>query len=134
MAEYGPIGVALLGACELVRIPLVVHFHGYDAYVDRVLEEHREGYRLLFDRAAAIIAVSQDMVHQLIRLGASADRVMHVSYGVDSTLFAEGCAKRTWSSLSRGRSLRREEGPPPYAAGFREGDSCLPAGAPENDW
>ena len=33
LAEYGPTGVRVLGACRLQRVPLVVHFHGCDASI-----------------------------------------------------------------------------------------------------
>src|SRR5436309_3109188 len=33
LAEYGDTGVAVLYACKEMNIPLVVHFHGADAYL-----------------------------------------------------------------------------------------------------
>ena len=32
LAEYGPTGVVVMNACARAAKPLVVHFHGYDAY------------------------------------------------------------------------------------------------------
>ena len=31
LAEYGPSGVEMMPICQRLKIPLVVHFHGYDA-------------------------------------------------------------------------------------------------------
>src|SRR4051812_33887173 len=42
LAEYGETGVQLIQAIEQSRIPLIVHFHGYDASVKSVLDENRE--------------------------------------------------------------------------------------------
>ncbi|MEJ7710230.1 MAG: glycosyltransferase [Pyrinomonadaceae bacterium] len=61
LAQYGPSGVAMLEACRSTRIPLIVHFHGFDASKHAVLEEHARTYPVMFREAAAIIAVSHSM-------------------------------------------------------------------------
>jgi glycosyltransferase involved in cell wall biosynthesis len=88
LAEYGPTGVRVLDACQRLRIPLVVHFHGYDASVRSVLAEHAESYRRLFREAAAIVAVSRQMCDKLISLGAASDKVHYNPYGVDCRAFS----------------------------------------------
>lgn len=87
LAEYGPTGVAAMGACERVGVPLVVVFHGYDAYADRILENEGRRYPELFRRARALVAVSRDMADQLRSLGAPADRLSVNPCGVDLELF-----------------------------------------------
>lgn len=88
LAEYGPMGVYILDACLAARIPLVVHFHGYDAYrEDTVLSKYRTLYRRMFLAASAIIAVSRDMEQQLLGLGAWPETIQYNPYGVDSKLF-----------------------------------------------
>jgi glycosyltransferase involved in cell wall biosynthesis len=87
LAEYGPTGVLLLDACRRAGIPLVVHFHGYDATKRPLLEEMEDGYRRLFRQAAAIIAVSRAMRQRLIDLGAPAEKVHWNSCGVDCAVF-----------------------------------------------
>jgi glycosyltransferase involved in cell wall biosynthesis len=89
LAEYGPTGVAMMGPCEIAGVPLVVHFHGYDAYRYDLLEQYGMRYKTLFARCAAIIAVSEDMRRQLVDLGAPVQRVHHIVYGVDIDLFGE---------------------------------------------
>ena len=37
VAEYGPSGVAMMSVCEAVGVPLVVHFHGFDALLQNQL-------------------------------------------------------------------------------------------------
>lgn len=87
LAEYGPTGVAVREACVAARISMVVHFHGYDAYMHTVLDDHRETYHQLFSDAAAIIAVSRHMQSQLIGLGAPPEKVIYNPYGIDVDRF-----------------------------------------------
>ena len=87
LAEYGDVGVQVLPACTQLKIPLVVHFHGYDASVHEVLEKLREPYVQMFKEAAGIIAVSRAMQSKLISMGASADKVFYNPYGIDCDKF-----------------------------------------------
>jgi len=87
LAEYGPTGVSVMDACLHARVPLVVHFHGVDAYHFPMLETYAGAYKRMFAEASAVVAVSHDMEQQLVALGASRDRVHYVPYGVDPDLF-----------------------------------------------
>jgi colanic acid/amylovoran biosynthesis glycosyltransferase len=88
LAEYGEMGVLAGEACRLAAVPLIVHFHGYDASVHSVLEEHAKTYPLMFKRAAAVIAVSRSMQKRLIGLGAPPDKVHYNPCGVDCEEFS----------------------------------------------
>ena len=68
LVEYGDNAVMFREACQRVGIPLIAHFHGYDASLNKCLQEMEDEYPLLFRDAAAIVAVSQAMRTQLIRL------------------------------------------------------------------
>lgn len=87
LAEYGPTGVEVRSCCHDAGVPLVVHFHGFDAHSVPVLEEYREGYRQLFTAAAAVIAVSRTMAEQLLALGVSNEKLFVNSCGVDVDSF-----------------------------------------------
>ncbi len=87
LAEYGTMGVVVLAACGRAGIPLVVHFHGFDASVRTVLAEHAETYPVMFQAAAAVIAVSRAMQQRLIALGAPAEKVRYNPCGVDCSEF-----------------------------------------------
>jgi len=87
LAEYGQAGVAVMDICKQAGIPLIVHFHGYDAYDHRELEQAGFHYRQLFEKAAATIAVSRDMERQLLDLGAREEKLYYNPYGVDTSLF-----------------------------------------------
>jgi glycosyltransferase involved in cell wall biosynthesis len=66
---------------------LVVIFHGFDAYQHELLARYRLAYQDLFASAAALVAVSEPMRQQLIRLGAPADRIDVNPCGVDPVRF-----------------------------------------------
>lgn len=87
LAEYGPTGVRVMDVCRELRIPLVVHFHGFDAYVEDVIKGEGRRYPQLFAQTAGIIAVSRDMEAQLLRLGALRERLHYVPCGADTSRF-----------------------------------------------
>ena len=75
LAEYGHTAASVLDACRALQIPLVAHFHGWDAYVLPRDSEIRAEYASLFEYAAKIVAVSKHMEDELVRLGAPRDRI-----------------------------------------------------------
>lgn len=87
LAEYGLSGVMVAEACRIAGIPLVVHFHGFDASKKNVLIENQDSYKEMFQQAAGIIAVSNAMKDRLIQLGAPVERVYLNPYGVDPDRF-----------------------------------------------
>lgn len=94
LAEYGETGVQVLKSCRQLNIPLIVHFHGYDASVYSILEAQREAYAAMFREAAGIIAVSRAMERKLVSLGAPAEKVQYNPYGIDCGKFG-GAAPAT---------------------------------------
>ena len=89
LAEYGISGVDAMRVCLRLEIPMIVHFHGYDACREDVLAKYSERYRELFEFAHAVIAVSRAMREQLIALGAPAEKVFYNPYGVDCRAFEQ---------------------------------------------
>ena len=87
LAETGPVAVRLMAVCRRANLPLVAHFHGADAYDHDILSGIGQRYPELFDQAAAVVAVSRDMVQQLVRLGAPSNKVHYCPYGIDLTQF-----------------------------------------------
>lgn len=87
LTEYGVTGMQVMECCQKAGIPLVVHFHGYDAYASSVVQGKDCLYPELFKIASAIIVVSRDMEHQLKRLGAPKSKIFYNVYGVETTLF-----------------------------------------------
>jgi len=83
LAEYGPTAVSVMDACRDASVPLVAHFHGFDAYRHDIITAYKGRYLKLFSQAAAVIAVSNDMRRQLLALGANEERTYLNSCGAD---------------------------------------------------
>lgn len=94
LAEYGMAGVHILPVCQSVNIPMVVHFHGFDATQKKVLGQYGERYKGMFEQAAGVIAVSKEMKNQLISLGAPEEQISLVSYGIDLSKFQADLSKK----------------------------------------
>jgi colanic acid/amylovoran biosynthesis glycosyltransferase len=90
LAEYGPVAAELSEGCVRANVPLVVHFHGYDAFKHDVLDAYGETYRFIFRQGWPVVAVSESMRQQLISLGAAEDQVYLNPYGVDLEAFKPG--------------------------------------------
>lgn len=81
LAEYGTTAVEIISTCKKLNIPLIVHFHGFDASVHKVLENNKEKYNEVFSYASSIIAVSNAMRKKLIAAGAPDDKLVLNTYG-----------------------------------------------------
>jgi len=90
LAEFGPVAVGALEACRAEGVPLVAHFHGFDASVESVLAKYRDGYQRLFEQAAGVVGVSRAMCGRLAALGAPAERLHCIPCGVDTGRFQGG--------------------------------------------
>lgn len=87
LAEYGHTGVAMMEVCQKAKIPLIVHFHGHDAYHNKILDHEGKKYPELFEKADALIVVSKDMYQQLLHLGAPSEKIYINPYGVKVSQF-----------------------------------------------
>jgi glycosyltransferase involved in cell wall biosynthesis len=87
LAEYGQTGAEMMPLCQSLNIPLVVHFHGYDAYSSQVLDLYQVKYKALFKFASAIIVVSKDMQKQLLLLGASEHKLILNPYNCHPSFY-----------------------------------------------
>lgn len=93
LAEYGLTGVAVMNVCEEANIPLIVHFHGFDAYSKKVLEENKIQYQVLFKKASRIIAVSNHMLQHLKNIGAPVQKIIVNACGVNINKFSPALEK-----------------------------------------
>jgi glycosyltransferase involved in cell wall biosynthesis len=86
-AHWAPDAMLVEPTCRLLRLPLLVHFHGYD--VSRLTGDpvYRSSLRRLFARMAYGITVSQQMRDRLIALGCPAERVRCHYTGVPEEYF-----------------------------------------------
>ena len=90
LANYGPTGVVLQPICSALSIPLVVHFHGYDAHSNAVMTANVEAYRELGRCAATVVVVSEFMAERLEAAGIPGSKIRLVRYGVEPRRFEVG--------------------------------------------
>jgi glycosyltransferase involved in cell wall biosynthesis len=74
-AEYGQTAAWSLDVCRDLNLPLIVHFHGADAYRKDILDDYLPRYKQVFEYASAIVCVSKHMTKQLEKLGAPPDKI-----------------------------------------------------------
>jgi glycosyltransferase involved in cell wall biosynthesis len=77
----------VVAAAAAPSLPLVVSLHGSDVFVAEKYWPARRAARMVFGRAGAVTACSADLRQRAIEIGANADRVEVVPYGVDSDRF-----------------------------------------------
>jgi colanic acid/amylovoran biosynthesis glycosyltransferase len=127
LAEYGPTGVAVQAACNIARLPLVVHFHGYDGGRDDVMQGPGKRYPELFRNCKAIVVPSRALETALVKLGASADKIIMIPYGVNVSQFnGAKPAKAEPRFLSVGRFVDKK-GPHLTLLAFRDMQKNIPA-------
>jgi len=69
LAEYGTAGSFITPICKSLNLPLLVHFHGFDASRKDILNTFKKGYQLMFSYATKIIVVSNAMKQALVGQG-----------------------------------------------------------------
>lgn len=90
LAHYALTGIAVMECCTAAQVPLVVHFHGFDAFEYKTLKENEAAYKQLFQLAQGVIAVSQHMKVQLCGLGCPPQKISVNPCGVDTEYFTGG--------------------------------------------
>jgi colanic acid/amylovoran biosynthesis glycosyltransferase len=86
---FGPQGSNIASACSKAKIPLLVYFLGYDAYVTTLLKKYRNRYTNLFKLGYHFIVVSEDMKDQLIKLGCREEKIKEIPCGFDTKIFKQ---------------------------------------------
>ncbi|MEB2778318.1 glycosyltransferase [Algoriphagus sp. D3-2-R+10] len=79
-ANYGPSGAVMAPIADELNIPLIVHFHGFDASIYEVLRKYHIAYQRMFSIARAIIVVSEEMKKDLIAIGAPVEKIFKMTY------------------------------------------------------
>lgn len=87
LAQYGPGGASILRICKKAGIPLVVHFHGYDASHTATLRKYGALYKEMFAYVKAVIVVSSLMKNKLLELGCPAEKLILNPYGINNIFF-----------------------------------------------
>lgn len=87
-AEYGPTAVKVLPVCKRLQLPLIVHFHGFDASHKDTLTNYSRDYSEVFAYASYVIGVSRKMIKDLSALGAPEEKLVYNPYGPDDSFFS----------------------------------------------
>jgi colanic acid/amylovoran biosynthesis glycosyltransferase len=108
LAEFGPTAVAVLPACQKLKLPLIVHFHGFDASINSVLQEYEEGYKAVFDYATAVISVSSAMTKMLLNIGCPQDKLVQNTCGPANDFLELNPALNTTRFIGIGRFVDKK--------------------------
>jgi glycosyltransferase involved in cell wall biosynthesis len=108
LAEFGNIGADILPTCKKCNLPLVVHFHGYDASINAVVQLYKERYLELFAYAFAVIAVSTKMVRDLEKMGCNRKKIILNTYGPHIDFFDSRPLFSSPHFLSIGRFVEKK--------------------------
>ncbi|PWJ43303.1 glycosyltransferase [Sediminitomix flava] len=84
LAEYGTTASIILPIVKKLHLPLIVHFHGYDASVYEVIERNNK-YKDVFEYAFRVVAVSKVMYDALLGLGCPEEKLILNTYGPNDT-------------------------------------------------
>lgn len=87
LAEFGTTAATIFKACHDIQKPLVCIFHGYDAHNKQIRNNNEQAYLELFKKAKLIIAVSNDILSQLEKIGAPKHKLRYLPCGVNTQLF-----------------------------------------------
>ncbi|MTH17536.1 glycosyltransferase [Flavobacterium sp. LC2016-01] len=80
LAQYGTTAHQIVAVCKKLNIPLITHFHGYDASVEAIINKC-DHYKNVFEYSTYVIAVSHSMQKKLIELGCPKEKVIYNTYG-----------------------------------------------------
>lgn len=83
-AQYGNTAYRIVTICKQLNIPLITHFHGYDASVQAVIESCNN-YKEVFAYSSYVIAVSRSMHNRLMALGCPKEKIIYNTYGPDNS-------------------------------------------------
>lgn len=108
LAEYGPTAASSLELIKHLKIPLIVHFHGYDISKRDTVELYGRIYQQVFQYANRIIAVSRRMVKDLVVLGCPQNKIVLDPYGPDESYFNVRSDFRNQRFISIGRFVDKK--------------------------
>jgi glycosyltransferase involved in cell wall biosynthesis len=86
LVEFGTHAHKLISLLRLAKLPVVVHFHGFDASAEEALKSTGH-YKEVFSVATKVIAVSKDMQEQLIGMGCEPEKLCYTPCGPGDLFF-----------------------------------------------
>jgi len=113
LAEYGPTACATLNIVKFLQIPMIVHFHGFDASHLPTIETYKDQYKNVFDYASAVVAVSKKMKSDLINLGCPDQKIVVSSCGPNPGFFKNKPKFDSQQFITVGRFVEKKS---PYSS------------------
>ena len=80
LVEYGTHAHNILSILKSAKLPIVVHFHGYDASVHTAIKAC-DNYKKVFNFATKVVAVSKKMEQMLLHIGCPKEKLVYNVYG-----------------------------------------------------
>ncbi len=82
--EYGTTAVANHEVIQMLQIPMVVNFHGFDLSEYEILRRNEQGYQALIkDPMVKFVVVSRKMQQRLIQMGADIKKLLYSPCGAN---------------------------------------------------
>lgn len=76
IAQYGTTAHKIAPICKHLEIPLITHFHGYDASIKAIISKC-DFYKSVFSISTKVIAVSRIMQRMLVDLGCPEHKIVY---------------------------------------------------------
>lgn len=108
LAEYGVTACATLDIVRFLQIPMIVHFHGFDAHHLPTIQKYKDEYKNVFDYASAVIAVSKKMKSNLIELGCPNQKIFVSSCGPNPAFFKNNPKFNNQQFITVGRFVEKK--------------------------
>jgi glycosyltransferase involved in cell wall biosynthesis len=108
LCEYGTTGAEMWKICKQLNIPLIVHFHGFDASAINVIEHYSKAYTQMFEYSSAVISVSKVMSEKLLAMGCSGEKIVLNTYGPHDDFFTVDPTYESNSLISLGRFVDKK--------------------------
>jgi colanic acid/amylovoran biosynthesis glycosyltransferase len=80
LAQYGTTAHRIVEICKHLNLPLITHFHGYDASKTSVIKSC-DNYKEVFNYSSYVVAVSIAMKNKLLQLGCPEYKLVYNVYG-----------------------------------------------------
>jgi colanic acid/amylovoran biosynthesis glycosyltransferase len=107
LAEYGTTAHEYLSIFKDLDLPVVVHFHGFDASVTRIMRE-KDNYKELFEYARFIVVVSKKMYEDFLKLGCPEAKLVYNVYGPEDSFLAIDARLNKPQFISVGRFVDKK--------------------------
>lgn len=85
--EYGTTAAQFIDVIKESGLPLIIHFHGYDASAHATIKEFEKQYASMFNYATYVIVVSEVMHKKLLELGCPKGKIVKNIYGPNEIFF-----------------------------------------------